>query len=92
MLIVNVSSYFRDAPAELLRERDTENAPGIDRTQRDLEKHSRDCNRPSVISSHKFLLSQRHYYAAVLRNGIVGSPVDAQVRHDRFRRSMSQPL
>ena len=37
-------------------------------------------------------LSQRHDHAAVLWNRVVGGPVDAQVRHDRFRRSMSQPL
>src|SRR5437667_12854229 len=48
--------YFRNTPAELLRERDTKNAPGINRTQRDLEKHSRDCDYPAIIRTHRLII------------------------------------
>jgi hypothetical protein len=37
-------------------------------------------------------LLQWHDHTAVLGNRIVGCLVDPQVRHDRFRRGMSQPL
>jgi len=85
MLIVKVS-----VTSEILQP-NAENTPSIDRAQSDLQEHSGYCNDPP-ISSHKFLLSQGHYYAAVFGNCIVSCPVDVQVRHDRFRRSMSQPL
>src|ERR1700682_3250503 len=56
--------YFRDAPAELLRERRAENAPGIDRTERDLEEHARDCDYPAIIRAHDLIimgLRPRHF-------------------------------
>jgi hypothetical protein len=37
-------------------------------------------------------LSQGHYYATVFGNRVVGGLINAQVRHDRFRGSMSQPF
>src|SRR6267143_4757818 len=43
---------FGNAPAELFREWDTENAPGVYRAQRDLQKHSRDCDDPAIARSH----------------------------------------
>src|SRR5438552_7687434 len=47
--------YFGDAPAELLREWDTENAPGIDRAESDLQKHSSDCDDPATARSHALI-------------------------------------
>src|SRR6266850_3872735 len=44
--------YFGDAPTELFREWNAENAPGVDRAQRDLQKHSRDCDDPAIARSH----------------------------------------
>src|ERR1700731_1553308 len=55
--------YLRNAPSELLRERRAENAPRIDRTERDLEEHSRDRDYPAIIGSHRLIitaLSQHH--------------------------------
>src|SRR6267154_1385887 len=47
--------YFRNAPAELFRKRDTEDAPGIDRAERDLQTHSCDCNYPTIIRLHDLI-------------------------------------
>jgi hypothetical protein len=122
----------------------SENAPSVNSTERNLEKHSRDRDYPTIIRAHsliilelstapllvshreslcryanarrpipavcesatrrtkglktpiicahKSLLGQRHDHAAILGNRIVGCPIDAQVCHDRFRGSMSQPF
>src|ERR1700719_2777622 len=43
---------FGNAPAKLFREWNAENAPGVDRAQRDLQKHSGDCNQPTIARSH----------------------------------------
>src|SRR5258707_106519 len=43
---------FGNAPAKLFREWDTENAPGIDRAQRDLQKYSGDCDDPAIARWH----------------------------------------
>src|SRR5258708_23122616 len=43
---------FGDAPTELFREWKAENAPGVDRAHRDLQKHSRDCDDPAIARSH----------------------------------------
>src|SRR6266404_1766650 len=44
--------YFRDAPAELLRQRHTENTPRVDRAERDLEEHAGNRNRPAIRCFH----------------------------------------
>src|ERR1700732_1993872 len=61
--------YFRNAPTELLRKRNTENAPGIDGTQRNLEEDTCDCDYPSIISSHKFLLMISNLYRCLFFGG-----------------------
>jgi hypothetical protein len=47
--------------------------------------------------SHRLCMPQnclpaRHYYDLILRNSVERRPIDAQVRHDQFRRRMGQPL
>src|SRR6266403_3371347 len=43
---------FGNAPAKLFREWNTENAPGVYCAQRNLQKHSRDCDDPAIARSH----------------------------------------
>src|ERR1700720_2884913 len=43
---------FGNAPAKLFREWNAENAPGVDRAQRDLQKNSGDCDQPTIARSH----------------------------------------
>src|SRR5438874_3619440 len=84
--------YLRNAPSKLFRQRDAENAPGIDGAERDLEKHSRDGDYPPIVCSHKLLLRKQRYRNTILWYCIVGGLVDLQVRHDQFRRRVSEPL
>ena len=46
----------------------------------------------AVIITYEKRSTEWHHYSAILRDRIVGRLVDAQVCHDRFGRSMSQPL
>src|SRR5580700_8355713 len=43
---------FGNTPPKLLRQRDTENAPSVDRAERDLQKHACNCDYPTIIRSH----------------------------------------
>src|SRR4029077_835956 len=43
---------FGDAPTELFRQWNAENAPGVDRAQRDLQKNSGDYDDPAIPRSH----------------------------------------
>src|SRR6266404_5646032 len=49
---------FGNAPAELFREWNTENAPGVDRAQRNLQKHSGDCDYPAIARSHGSIIAE----------------------------------
>ena len=48
-------SDLRNRPSKLIVQRNTKNAPGVDRSEHDLEKHTSNSNDPTVGSFHQGL-------------------------------------